>query len=273
MNDRKPNQLADRPIFSFEEDIMWRDIPLVGFYIKDVAGRLIEPLISDPKQQLGSNSLAFAIHGAWGSGKTSLTRLIIELARNMLKDKGTTGLLLNTTYVASAAAATKRSARASLAQHLLTALAKDANPTGDANKEAVKLFAHYLGYMAEDDERLNDKVFIGQQLDQISLLLSQLTNFDSVIWGELTKGPAGEPIVLVVVIDDLDRCSSEFITEVLETINYWSSVDNLFFLVTIARDVLTEAIEKVYTEQRGLVSDPLVALEKYIQYSFEISPA
>jgi tetratricopeptide (TPR) repeat protein len=72
----------------------------------------------------------------------------------------------------------------------------------------------------------------------------------------------GTPRVLVVLVDDLDRCKLEFRWRLLDAIQQLSDIPNLFFVLAVDLERLREAVE-----QTGDVVDPDFALEKYIQHS------
>ena len=110
---------------------------------------------------------------------------------------------------------------------------------------------------------------INEHLDLICKRLASQTGFDDLISAELggAVDHPGERKVMVVVVDDLDRCSPTFVHSVLETVQQWSDVENLFFFLAVDRDVLSEAIRQ-RTVPNAVTSD--VALEKYVQLSIEI---
>ncbi|MBL8153787.1 MAG: hypothetical protein JNM70_06350 [Anaerolineae bacterium] len=78
--------------------------------------------------------------------------------------------------------------------------------------------------------------------------------------------PDSEPRVCALLIDDLDRCTAKFTWELLMTLQRWSNVSNLFFVIAVDRERLSKAVEKWPNSP----DDPEFALEKYIQHSFTV---
>jgi predicted KAP-like P-loop ATPase len=73
---------------------------------------------------------------------------------------------------------------------------------------------------------------------------------------------------IVVLIDDLDRCSPEKVVSVLEAINVVMDVPGLIFVLALDYDVLTEAVRARYPHVR----DPHVFIEKMVQLPFRVPP-
>jgi ABC-type dipeptide/oligopeptide/nickel transport system ATPase subunit len=73
---------------------------------------------------------------------------------------------------------------------------------------------------------------------------------------------------IVVLVDDLDRCSSDKVVSVLESINIMLDVPGLVFVLALDYDVLTAAIK----EHRPHVEEPHVFVEKMVQLPFRVPP-
>jgi len=74
-----------------------------------------------------------------------------------------------------------------------------------------------------------------------------------------------KPTRIVVLIDDLDRCSPEKVVSVLESINLVMDVDGFIFVLALDYDVLVSAINTKYTHVSG---DDFV--QKIIQLPFRV---
>ena len=104
--------------------------------------------------------------------------------------------------------------------------------------------------------------------------LSRLANFPTLLNDELTGHgkikPFGEgkPGVLVVMIDDLDRCPYPVVYEILRITQQWGSVQNLFFVLAINQKVLARAISEGAPDQ--IKGDPDYAVEKYVQHTVTV---
>jgi hypothetical protein len=73
---------------------------------------------------------------------------------------------------------------------------------------------------------------------------------------------------IVILIDDLDRCSPEKVVSVLEAINVVMDVRGLIFVLALDYDVLTEAVRVRYPH----IAQPHVFVEKMVQLPFRVPP-
>lgn len=88
------------------------------------------------------------------------------------------------------------------------------------------------------------------------------------VWSE---GKRPKPKV-VVFIDDLDRCSSDKIVEILQAINLILGSSQFYVFVGVASDMLIQAIKVHYSRSGSTLDEdfPRRYLEKIIQLSFRI---
>ena len=111
-------------------------------------------------------------------------------------------------------------------------------------------------------------------LQQAAAYLSHLADFPTLLNDELTGHgkikPFGEgkPGVLVVMIDDLDRCPYPIVYEILGITQQWGSVRNLFFVLAINQKVLARAISEGTFDPTK--DDPDYAVEKYVQHTVTV---
>ncbi len=108
-------------------------------------------------------------------------------------------------------------------------------------------------------------------LQQLALKTGQLADFPRLLESHLVKGgpETAKPRKLVLVVDDLDRCSPDFTGEVLDALQRLSSVQNLFVLIGVDREVILAAIRERYKDSMTVHSEH-EALEKHIQYTFAL---
>ncbi|MEA2100252.1 MAG: P-loop NTPase fold protein [Campylobacterota bacterium] len=78
---------------------------------------------------------------------------------------------------------------------------------------------------------------------------------------------------VTLFIDDIDRCKDEEILEIIQTVNYLSSVDNLYIIMAIDQNKVIDAIARQYRTLYGENKDNnyLEEARKYIQKIFNIT--
>jgi hypothetical protein len=295
---------SDRPVTDLTRNLIWKDKDVIREQIDNVAARISEAIsasksyvdrldysssrLSSQADDLSDmGSITFGIHGPWGSGKTSFAKMVLSQVRKNLGDTHTD--LLECYYQSASFDGMEIGAKASLALQILLALA-------NGNKEqAIKIFKIRSEQIPEEEyddtykkeyEDMYKKAKNGvinqsqlltwqsDSLEQIANRLKSLSDFPDIIESELSgKGTTAvnSHRTMVVVVDDLDRCSHRFINSILEAIQHWSGVKNLYFILAIDQAVLNLAIgEKLGDTSHQPGVSPQVALEKYIQYSVNI---
>jgi hypothetical protein len=73
---------------------------------------------------------------------------------------------------------------------------------------------------------------------------------------------------VVVLIDDLDRCSPSRVVALLEAVNVVMDIDGFVFVLALDFDVLTEAIRRQFPH----VERPALFVEKMVQIPFRVPP-
>ncbi len=73
----------------------------------------------------------------------------------------------------------------------------------------------------------------------------------------------------VVFVDDLDRCSTTFATQVLAATNYWSQLPGHFFILGAEEERLKDALGEHMDREAGA---PDRGLRKYVHVTVELSP-
>lgn len=267
--------LDDRPIRSFTSDLLWLDDATIREQITNIGHTIAAPLAPNAKP---SESLTFAVHGPWGMGKSSALQLIRSAA---IEKAGPAAERLRfIDYSAPAYEAmrgsdpeqdkTARGVPVTLALRVIQSLA------GKTDKERFpfifRMFDEAAAQALQEVGTQPDMVRSPMMLQQLSTTLASIIDFDRIISTLMCTGPSGEPVdgkVIVVLIDDLDRCQPDFVWEVLNTVQQWSAIRNFFVTLAIDREHLRTAVE---SRPRVQQVNPDYALEKYIQHSISVPP-
>jgi KAP family P-loop domain len=263
--------LSDRPV-GLTNDLLWKDAP-IRRQILHIAHRIISPLYVDStsRSDLISDSMTFAIYGRWGMGKSSALRMLKEAAVEAAAGEDGVGKdvsdqLKICDYTASAYAPFEMDARITLAQRMLTSLA-------GGKSEAITLLApeafSFGGNALSGENKLDTIAGATYTLQHMASTLSKLIDFDKIIQKSMKRSD-GKPCVLLILIDDLDRCSTDYVWQILNFIQQLSDVPNLFFVLAVEQNHLRKTVEENSSYSSETPIDPDFALEKYIQHSIVV---
>lgn len=241
-----PIILSDAPVDS-EGDLIWQntDIDLDAAMVSDTILNSEDPLV-------------FAIHGPWGSGKTSFLKIV----ESRLKKQEN-----QTIYVSWYIASNYQSvgdASTTLTLRILRTL----RGTKDLDS-AEKLYDDLVKPTSSNVK--NETMGTYGSLEELASQVALLSDLGILIEDLLDGGGGGDKKKLVLMIDDLDRCSLEYIGDLIEATQRLNSVKNLFIFLAIDQARLHYALEKRFEDvkaERG----PRWAGEKYIQHTIELPP-
>lgn len=263
---------SDRPISSKKADLLGR---------AEFAAHLAKDLLS----WNGADSLVVALYGAWGSGKTSVKNMLLESVHRK-QSEALTVIEFNPWQWSGTG-----SISVSFFRELDIAL-RGAGPARDVEKRS-KLLKKYAGALNLTGTAINSvgKVLpliavpggtvlemVGGAFKGIALAakgggeaLKAKAESDSKSLHEqkleLAQLLARLPRPLLVVIDDIDRLTTDEVLQVFQLVKANADFPRLIFLLLFEREVVTKALDTVSCNKGGEF------LEKIIQVAYHIPRA
>lgn len=252
---------SDTPVVDFGEDALWPDDEVIRNEIDRIAAQLISPLRS---RDLRKRSMTFAVHGKWGMGKSTALNFIRSRAQEFAVQEHLEQRLLFPYFHAPFYETFNKShgieVQHSLAISILNAV------FGSDPGEALERFQRYIPRAITVTPDADERSLLDQLLNALRARTDLEHIVERILLGEEEPPPNNLPRVCALLIDDLDRCDAAFTWELLMTLQRWSNVSNLFFVIAVDRERLRKAVEKWPNSP----DDPEFALEKYIQHSFTV---
>ncbi|NCO38122.1 MAG: hypothetical protein COZ06_03195 [Armatimonadetes bacterium CG_4_10_14_3_um_filter_66_18] len=243
--------LADEPIGQPEQD-------LLGFrpFAGSIAGFIAHPKTNTP--------VTVGIYGPWGSGKTSLMRLI----QYELRQQHFRAIWFNPW---------EHYRDASIAAPLVAAFERTLAIQGGDEKPQKGLPYAMTSALASMGADLQRTALIQDPSQGRALLRSNDYHVFRDVLEELVLqivGPAGR---LVVFVDDLDRCLPERVIELLEDLKLVLSVPRCVFVIGADRELIQRGIQVVYqtlhpTSQESVGTEKDY-LDKIVQLQFNLPTA
>ena len=272
----------DRPV-SIAGDLLWSGDSSIRPRIQEVARTITCALTPSPDADDGdpepsessmldasAHSMTFAVYGGWGSGKSSLLQMISDAILAEAGDDAHRVIFCR--FNAWSHQARSADVRELLALRAATAIAGD-------HQRAVNVFAPYARAISgepDGDDAVYEPSTGGTArrgvLQRSIAKLVELYDLDRVLELELSphgRSSGGAQRVLVFLIDELDRCRPEFVGDVLDTIQWWSEIPSMFFVLAVDEQALTRAVALKYRDIAP-ASRPEHSLEKYVQMEIRI---
>lgn len=213
-------------------------------------------------QARDSSPFTLGVEGGWGTGKSSLMRRIEPKLRD--EDKGIKTVWFNAWAVADGQALEGliKSVLAKLDSNVLRRAARNKQLVG-WGKLALSLVGGWFGLGS-----LVNSVWSAVEVDPKARNdLQDLMKQAMDEW--LRKGP--EPAngrLLVVFIDDLDRCSPENVFQIFEAVKVHLSTRGMVFVVGYDKDIVSDAVLKEKHYSASITGTDY--LEKIIQISYRM---
>lgn len=234
----------DLPITKFEDDALNR-----GLFAQSLAQVL--------QQYSLSCSFSIGLYGEWGSGKTSLLNMVLEIVEKA--DDNTVILRFNPWLCSDAKQLTTQ-----FFKQMATAI-KLKKPTATQAWELIDQYADIFDVasfipVAGTFVNIAGKILTKKAQKHIKEPVNDLQD----IKNKIIEKMIAEDLKIIVSIDDIDRLSEEEIIAVFQLVKALADFPKTLYLLAFDYDVVVKALGKV---QHG---DGKEYLEKVIQVPFEI---
>ena len=203
--------------------------------------------------------LTIGIHGSWGSGKTSLMKM---LEKGFEDDNN-----VKTIWFNAWAHGREEPIGLALLQQVLSEFQKE-----EQTKEKIGHLIENVGKLLTDAALRKTTGISFEEAKElfknsIEVKSTLRDDFETVI-GECLPDKR-----LVVFIDDLDRCLPEKTIEILEVIKLFLDVPRCVFVIGVEREVIERGIEVRYKSgEQGIPISGKDYIEKIIQVPFTLPP-
>lgn len=234
----------DLPITKIEEDALNR-----GSFAQSLAQVLLQYSLS--------SSFSIGLYGEWGSGKTSLLNLVLEIVEQ--SDESTVILRFNPWLCSDSKQLTTQ-----FFKQMATAI-KLKKPAAAQAWELIDQYADIFDAaslipVAGTFVAIAGKILTKRAKKQTEQPANDLQDIKNKIIEKMTE----EKLKIIVSIDDIDRLSEEEIIAVFQLVKALADFPKTIYLLAFDYDVVVRALGKV---QHG---DGKEYLEKVIQVPFEI---
>lgn len=262
-----PNFFDDAPVETLEQGkLLWADNKAIIRSIESVSSEIVQQ----------ENGLVYAIYGSWGSGKSSIAKIIEEQVGIKARAAGLSVVFC--WYYASAyqdAGSTPPDIMFTLSLRILRTLAAAGDVAGRTN-DVVRIYETYVRALLKDetvvaaddpDPRNYDL------LEKLARRTGNLTEFPDFLGDQLHgQGPfGGERRKLVLMVDDLDRCTPKFIAVLLQTLRRLTDKKDLFVFLIGDRPRILSGVREM-SEAENDPQEAERALEKYVNYAINVPP-
>jgi len=253
------------------------DVDLLSF--DAVASTVVDALL-DPKL----DPIALGLSGSWGSGKTSVLRLIAMQLRAEGRQTASPLVIETDPWKYDP----KLGIKESLISEILTAIEQSLPEDGAGEKtkallqrlarrvdwtKAMKLAAtSAITVSLPSLDKVFDLVKPKNETDAEPEPITDMVQFRSEFASLLESEGLKDVHNVVVLVDDLDRCLPETVVETLETIRLFLSVPKMSFVIAADEARVAEAIATRYSseEDDGEESPARLYLHKIVQTSVPV---
>ncbi|QDG63996.1 P-loop NTPase fold protein [Pseudarthrobacter sp. NIBRBAC000502771] len=255
------------------------DVDLLSF--DAVASTVVEAVL-DPRL----DPIALGLSGSWGSGKTSVLRLIARQLRESTGEVGTCLVIETDPWRYDPQLGIKES----LIGEILTAIeaALPADGVGEKSKALLKRLMKRVDWTKAMKLAATSAITVSlPSVDKVLDLvkpksevegedqpepITDMVQFRAEFAALLESDGLAEIENVVVLVDDLDRCLPETVVETLETIRLFLSVPKMSFVIAADEERVAEAIATRFSDsgEIGEESPARLYLHKIVQTSVPV---
>jgi len=209
---------------------------------------------------LSETHFVLGVYGGWGTGKTSLMKLI------QTKLQGRAELVWFDPWLHDSA----QEMRLALIQQVIRHIEQK---EGSARKKAQRILRSVnwlrLGGMGLSAVLHQPDINLEKVFDQCNAVVDETETFRAQFEELVDDYTSGGEHKLVVFIDDMDRCSPDACLEILEVIRLLIGVKHTVFVMAVDQAALKQAVTLRYPGAGGLADN---YLDKVIQFGFDLPP-
>jgi len=247
--------LGDQAILSIDDDKLERTK-----YAESIANGILN--------WSSKESLCMALHGPWGSGKTSIINLCLQIINDRAQYLEESKRPIIVKFQPWLISGQEKLIKAFLLR-LKNVL--NQNSTSDSIKSAVQQLDKYekiLGLAAliptvgEYAKQLNE--FLGHSKDVLSTIAKYSEEDLEKIKEAICDALLGAEAPILIVIDDIDRLTSEEIKQLFQVVKSVADFPNTIYLLAFDHTLIQEALSDL---QQGSETS---YLEKIIQLEFDV---
>lgn len=246
MNELMPI-LSDLPLDDISQDI---------FGYKIYAKKIVEDICAVPSE----SSPVFALYGPWGSGKTTCLNFVLHYINEKPKKERPIVVRFNPWWFSG-----REDLLMQFFKEFLIALSKN-----NVNKQILQTIAGFMDIISELPEPTGTLKSIGK-LSSFILTQASKSKGTHELRADIKKKLKSYKGRIVVVVDDLDRLTSEEVKYLFMVIKSVIDFPNTVYLLAFDKEVIIKALEGIQSNNSAVTNISGEAyLEKIVQFHYAL---